>query len=168
MVVVVFGFGVLFDEVIDVEALGAAAVPGPVEHGDGLVILGTADIRIGKGLTAEAVGEHPGIGHDLVGIDEGVGGRRIGGGRGMVAVDAVHDATDRKEGLDGGFRKIDLHPPIGAGFLTVDVAVAVGYLHVAGKDADGAADIGDAEEVLPGGLFVEGELIEGVIPEGIE
>ena len=89
VIVVPHGLGVLGGQLLHVHRIvsaGAADVPRPVEHGEGLILLEVAHVGVGEGHAAEAVGEDPRIGHDLMGIDEAVRGDDVGIGGSVVAV----------------------------------------------------------------------------------
>ena len=92
IVVVTHGLGVLGGQLLHIHgvaAAGSADVPRPVEHGQGLIVLETAHVGVGEGHAAQAVGEDPGIGHDLMGIDEAVLRDHVGIGGLVVAVGRV-------------------------------------------------------------------------------
>ena len=83
VVIVPHGLGVLGGELLHIDRLvpgGAADVPGPVEHGQGLILAGIANLLVGQGHASQTVGEHPGIGHNLVGVDQAIRRNDIGSG----------------------------------------------------------------------------------------
>ena len=91
-----------------------------------------------------------------------LGGHPLGGGF-VLTVDAVHHTVDLLEGGIGLLGEGDGHPPVGAGLLAALVAKALGDRHILLHDTHGALDIRDAEEVLPRGLGVKGQLVGGAI-----
>ena len=168
MIVIADGFGVLQNEIVDVEGLGEGQihVPRPVEHGNGLVLLDPAHILKGEGLTAETIGEDPGVGHDLVGVDQVVGGHLPLGRRCMLAVDGILGALDLAEGLHRGLGKGNRNLP--GGRLLHAALIGVGVAHGGGhlpRAQAAARELVDADEVLPRGLLVEGE--HGVTVVGV-
>ena len=170
VVVVVLGLGVLLQELggIGVACGGhTLSVPRPVEHGQGLVLLGVAHIGVGHRNAAQAVGEDPGVGHDLMGVQEAVRGDLGLGRQDVVAADGV-GALAGEEGLNGGLGEVDPHLPVGLGLGTIHVGKALTHGDGGLPDTHLAADGRDGHQVLARGLLVEGELIEGVILGGIE
>ena len=160
MVVVVLGLGIFEHELggIDGGIVGQIHVPRPVEHSHGLVLLHSAHVLVGQRLTAETVGEHPGIGHDVMGIDQMIGGHLPLLGGSVLAVDGILDALHGQEGLHGGLGEGDRDLPRG-GLLDaalIGVGVAHGIRHL--PDTQTAArELVDADEVFPRGLLVEGQ-----------
>ena len=136
-----------------------SCVPRPVEHGQCFVVTEITDLGVGQGDSSKSVGEHPRVGHDLVGIDEAILGNDVGG-RGYVV--AAHDIT----GL-GAFQKVislllaedHLHDRIlniiGHGVaVLIDVTLEIlrGLIHVHGGTG---VHVMDEEQVIACGNLVK-------------
>ena len=148
----------------------AVDVPGPVEHGQGLIGLEVAHVGVGEGHAAQAVGEDPGIGHDLVGVDQAIGGDDVGGrsdvitGNGILGLRAIHKVRIlffAENDLHDGVLDILFHGESVAVDVALEVVHRVVHVH-----SGGLGEVLGQEEVVAGGNFVEGNALHGVIHQG--
>ena len=159
------GLGVFGGQLLHIDggALGGAAgVPGPVEHGQGLVGLGVAHLGVGQGDAAQTVGEDPGIGHDLVGVDEAVRGDDVGVGGLVVAVGKVavtHAGSKVVLGLVGEVEAEVGEDVQGAADKAVGIQLTLKARGV-GVDVEtgDGVELVDQEQVISRGELPEGDL----------
>ena len=160
----------LLDKIVDVEGLIAAqiGVPGPVEHGHGLVVLDSAHVLVGEGGAAETVGKYPGVRHDLVGVQQAVLGDNVLLGSGVIAVNGFRNTGHLQKGYLGGLCKGDVDLPVELGFHTALIYVAVGggWGHL--PYAYLTIDVLDDQQILSCRLCVKGEGVVGVVHKGLE
>ena len=137
----------------------------------GLIIpTSAAEVSVQNGTgNRGAVGEHPGVGHDLMGIDEAIRRDDVLLGGGVLTVDGLHDGLALTEGLGEILGEGDLH--LGQSVLLL--AVHVEEAQVAGRvligpDTRLTPGLHHGEEVLTRGLGIELDLVGGVVAHGVE
>ena len=79
MEIVVDGLGVLCGKGGIVKGLVKRKihVPGPIENGQRFILLQIPHLCIGQRNATKSIGKHPGIGHDLVCVDQAILGKGI-------------------------------------------------------------------------------------------
>ena len=166
------GLGILFAVFLQVNhVIGGKAVdvPGPVEHGNRLVVAGRANVLVCQRGSAKTVGKYPGVGVDGMGIDQRVLGDHVLLGGLMVAVDGVLGLRALQEEILAGCFLCKDHANVGirrgAGrgeAVLINVALKAGYL---GKGIHGGSFVGivNQEQIIACGQLFEGNALQGVV-----